>query len=166
MEDKRINAEMQELEKILEFKFKKNSWLKKAMNSSVVKTPNKKNTDHKNEGLATVGDAVLKAVLADFIYKQGVTTDFGITEKKSKYENNKMLHKVVTNYKISDYAYNEKHFSKDKDIPDHEKVVDNEHDVYLEAIIAAMYFDSGYDEAKNWINNWLLPRLKKLSKKK
>lgn len=166
MDEKRINTEMKRLEKILDKEFNNIEWLKKAMDSSIIDNPNKKNNDHKNEGLATVGDAVLKTVLADYLYTNRDTTDYGITEEKSKYENNDVLRKVVVNYRINKYAYNEKHFNKDKFIPEHEKVVDNKHDVYLEAIIGAMYFDCGYDKTKEWINNWLLPKLKEASKKK
>ena len=41
------------------------------------------------------------------------------------------------------------------------KVVNNKHDQYIEAIIAAIYYDSNYDTVKEWISKWLFPLLNK-----
>ena len=57
------------------------------------------------------------------------------------------------------YSYNDLHFYKDPNIPDHEKVVCKEHDPYVEAIVGAVYYDSNYDTTRRWILKWLLPLL-------
>ena len=49
---------------------------------------------------------------------------------------------------IIDYAYNSKHFHLDENVPKQEKVMDSSHNAYMEAIIGAIYYDSGFDEVK------------------
>ena len=63
---------------------------------------------------------------------------------------------------LIDYSYNDLHFFKDPNIPDHEQVVHKAHDPYIEAMVGAVYYDSGnYDTTKRWILKWLLPLLEK-----
>lgn len=71
------------------------------------------------------------------------------------------MHNITDDEKLIDYAFNRKHFYKDKEIPDNEKVVNNKHDQYIEAIVAAIYYDSNYDTVKEWISEWLFPLLNK-----
>ena len=66
---------------------------------------------------------------------------------------------------LIDYAYNEWHFHKDSNIPEHEKVVDKKHDPYVEAIVGAVYYDSDYATTRDLILGWLLPLLEKYKKK-
>ena len=58
------------------------------------------------------------------------------------------------------YAYNAKHFQADSDVPDHEKIVNNGRDPYIEAIVGAVFYDSNYDTTKRWILKWLLRKQK------
>ncbi len=62
---------------------------------------------------------------------------------------------------IIDYAYNDKHFYKDKHVSENEKVRSSKHDSYLEAIVGAVFYDSNYEIVKKWIKEWLLPLLEK-----
>lgn len=157
MDQQRIKEKMEELESIIRFPFKDISHLKKAMCSSIIGTRRK---EYANEGLATVGDAVLKTVIADNLYEvKKITAKGEITKAKSKLESNKTLYKVMINKGLITFAYNDKHFYGDNDIPDNEKVAAGEHDAYLEAIIGAMYYDSGFEKTKEWIVNWLMPLL-------
>ncbi|MCH5179834.1 MAG: hypothetical protein J1F32_01290 [Erysipelotrichales bacterium] len=155
MDEIRIKKEMKELEIKLKYVFKDIRYLITSMSSI------KKDSQYENGGLATVGDAILKAVIATNLYQEGFTTKSQITEKKAELENNKTLHSVVMNEGIINYAYNEYHFHKDSNVPDHEKVACGNHDPYIEAIIGAIYFDSNFDKTKKWINEWLIPLLKK-----
>ena len=56
------------------------------------------------------------------------------------------------------YAYNDEYFAKDNP-PDHKKLPNSTHDPYIERIAAAIYFQSGFDELKKWVLNWLLPKI-------
>ena len=77
--------------------------------------------------------------------------------KKSALENNKVFHNIMEKEALIEYAYNDKYFYRDT--PQHEKVVSKKHDSYLEAIVAAIYKDGGWDKVANWFDNWLFPRL-------
>ena len=83
-------------------------------------------------------------------------------EKTFNYINrNSKNSNLVDDYNSFNYSYNDLHFYKDANIPDHEKVVCKEHDPYVEAIVGAVYYDSNYDTTRRWILKWLLPLLEK-----
>lgn len=163
MDKKRIEKEMRELELKLHYHFINISHLAKAMGSIKIEVPGqgKNGSEYSNEGLATVGDTILKSVIADKLYRDGIQTKGEITTRKSGIENNATMHRMMMNEGLIDYSYNELHFYKDDNIPDHEKVVCKEHDPYVEAIVGAVYYDSNYDTTRRWILKWLLPLLEK-----
>lgn len=163
MEKKRIEKEMRELELKLHYHFNDISWLAKAMGSIKIEVMGrgKNGSEYSNEGLATVGDTILKSVIADKLYRDGIRTKGEITVKKSDLENNSAMHRMMLSEGLIDFSYNELHFYKDPQIPDHEKVVCKEHDPYVEAIVGAVYYDSNYDTTRRWILKWLLPLLEK-----
>jgi dsRNA-specific ribonuclease len=163
MEKKRIEREMRELELKLHYHFNDVSWLSKAMGSIKIEVPGrgKNGAEYSNEGLATVGDTILKSVIADKLYREGTRTKGEITVKKSDLENNAAMHRMMLCEGLIDYSYNELHFYKDPNIPEHEKVVCKEHDPYVEAIVGAVYYDSNYDTTRRWILKWLLPLLER-----
>ena len=165
MQKTRIDAEMRELELKIHYHFNDINWLSKAMKSVLIDLPGegKNHKEYSNEGLATVGDTILKSVIADKLYREGIKTKGEITAKKSDIENNASMHKMMIEEGLIDYSYNELHFYKDSNIPDYEKVVCKEHDHYVEAIIGAVFYDSNYDTTKRWILKWLLPTLNKYS---
>ena len=163
MNSEKIRLKMIELQGKIKYQFSDITLLANAMRSEKIDVPDegKNHKEYTNEGLATVGDAVLKAVIADHFYKSGVKTKGEITTKKSELENNDVMHKIIIKYGLIDYAYNDKHFHSDDNIGDHEKVADSQHDPYIEALVGAIYYDSGYDKTKEWIIGWLLPLLEK-----
>lgn len=165
MQKTRIDAEMRELELKIHYHFNDIDWLSKAMKSVLIDLPGegKNHKEYSNEGLTEVGDTILKSVIADKLYREGLKTKGKITAKKSDIENNASMHKMMIEEGLIDYSYNELHFYNDSNIPDHEKVVCKEHDPYVEAIIGAVFYDSNYDTTKRWILKWLLPTLNKYS---
>lgn len=159
-----IKENMLELEEKIDYHFKDISLLARAMGVIKIEIPDqgKNNKEYTNSVLATIGDAILKAVLTDILYRSyGIQTKGQLTAKKSELEKSSVLHNIMNREKLIDYAFNEKHFYKDKGIPDNEKVVNNNHDQYIEAIIAAIYYDSNYETVKEWISEWLFPLLNK-----
>lgn len=167
IEKQRIAKEMKKLESLIHYKFNDKYLLEKAMCSSIIEVfcEGKVTKEHSNEGMATVGDTVLKLVIADYLYSEkGVKTKGEITDRKSELERNTTLHEVMVKEGLIDYAYNDHHFYSDRDIPSHEQVVSGEHDAYLEAIVGAMYYDAGFNKTKEWIRKWLIPLLDKYKK--
>ena len=164
MENNRIVKEMRELELKIHYHFNNIQWLARAMGAIKIPVPGqgKNGTEYANDGLATVGDTILKSVIAaEYLYRNGIQTKGEITAQKSALENNATMHRLTLGEGILGYAYNDLHFASEANIPDHEKVSQREHDPYVEAIVGAVYYDSNYDTTKRWILKWLLPLLEK-----
>jgi len=142
MEKERIEKEMHRLEVEIHYHFHDISKLSIAMGSikQEVQGQGKNGSEYANEGLATVGDAVLKAVIADKLYSEDkLLTKGKITAAKSDLESNATMHDLMEKEGWKKYAYNNLHFSGDPQIPDSEKVVFKRHDPYVEAIVGAFF---------------------------
>lgn len=164
MDDDRIIKEMQALEDIISYHFNDIKILAEAMNSTKVKVDGagQHAKNYVNDTLATVGDAVVKLVIADYLKTvKNYNTKGKITSEKQKYESNKALHNLIISKKIIDFAYNDKHFNSESNIPKQEQVVHKKHDAYMEAIAGAIYYDQGYECVKEWMIGWLKPMLEK-----
>lgn len=109
-------------------------------------------------GYETIGDAMLKGIISEYLFERGKTSKAEITKTKQPIEANDSYHKVTLDTGIWKYAYNDEYFAKD-DPPDHKKLPNSAHDPYIERIAAAIYFQSGFDELKKWVRNWLLPKI-------
>lgn len=62
---------------------------------------------------------------------------------------------------IIKFAHNDKHFYCDENVPNNEQVFCREHDSYLEAIVGAIYYDSGFFSVKKRFMNYLYNELEK-----
>lgn len=161
MDGKRLEQQLHKLELEIHYSFRQISWLKKAMSAILVEVPGggKNHKEYENEGLATVGDTILKTYLADNIYRSGITTKGMITTEKEKYENNDILFRVINDLGWIKYAYNEKFFYEES--PLENRVSNPSHSPYIEAIIGAIYYDSNMDTVRRWIGRILMPILAK-----
>ncbi len=98
--------------------------------------------------LYTLGDSILKFILTEYLLDKGY--DKGeITKRKKELENNATLHELCNKSEIFKYAYNDVAFSSDA--PKENQVYHSKHDVYIEAIIAAIYKDRGMEYCKKWV---------------
>lgn len=104
-----------------------------------------------------MGDALLKSIIAEYFFQNGNNRG-EISIKKSQLENNDKLFQIANDSRIVDYAYHETHFLKD-DPPQNQKVSNSKHNQYIEAIIAAIFHDSNYEELSRWVYSWLLPKV-------
>ncbi len=161
MDDKRLEQQLHKLELEIHYSFRQISWLKKAMSAISVEVSGegKNHKEYENEGLATVGDTILKTYLADKIYRSGITTKGMITTEKEKYENNDILFRVINDLGWIKYAYNERFFYEES--PLENRVSNPNHSPYIEAIIGAIYYDSNMDTVRRWIGRILMPILAK-----
>lgn len=159
MDQERIYKEMHELEGIIGYTFNNIQHLADAMNATKLKNDNagRNNDEHYNHALATVGDALLKSIIAEYFFQNGNNRG-EISTKKSQLENNDKLFQIANDTRIVDYAYHETHFLKDNP-PQNQKVSNSKHNQYIEAIIAAILHDSNYEELSRWVYSWLLPRV-------
>ena len=87
MDQERIYKEMHELEGIIGYTFNNIQHLADAMNATKCNNPNrsKNNDEHMNHSLATVGDAILKAINAELLFQEGKNRgDITIQKVKKK----------------------------------------------------------------------------------
>lgn len=173
MEEEIVLTKMKDLESKIGYKFKDIRYLSKAMcaTSQKYKYINSKGeerdfSEYINQGFATVGDAILKAALADYFYCEGITTRRVLTNTKGQIENNDTLYDLLNKFSLDDigtklieYAHNESFFYNDS--PNNCRVPNSkDHSQYIEALVAAVYYDSNsFEGTYKWIINWLKPRL-------
>ena len=101
-----------------------------------------------NERLEYLGDAILGAVIADFLYNRFPNQDEGfLTQMRSKLVNRSFLTELTFQIGLNNYIKSNTN-----------NTVENSH-IYgdaLEAIIGALYLDKGYSFTKNFITKKLL----------
>ena len=95
MDTSRIIIEMHKLEKKLKYKFNNIYYLSKAM--CAIKLGKKaRNNSYQNDGLAVVGDALIKFVLSDKIYRiDNIDNKGKITTIKKDLESNSTFNEVI-----------------------------------------------------------------------
>ncbi len=103
-----------------------------------------------NERLEFLGDAVLSAIIADFLYNRFPYEDEGyLTKTRSKLVNRAFLTKLATDMGLHDFI--------DSNTT---KNIDSSH-IYgdaLEALIGAIYLDKGYQVAKFFVTKKILSK--------
>ena len=144
LSQKKINARMHELAALFDYDCRKLSHIKAAMYCKKEEGRN----DYTNDAMATLGDAVMKLVWSEHFFAMGLDKD-GITERKAALEKNATLRRICDRVGIYRYAYND-HFFADE-APKNQRLPYGKHDIYLEALIAAVYLDRGLDYTRAWI---------------
>lgn len=101
-----------------------------------------------NERLEYLGDAILGAAIADFLYNRFPNQDEGyLTQMRSKLVNRSFLTQLTYQIGLNHYIQSNT-----------TSTIESSH-IYgdtLEALIGAIYLDKGYDEAKKFITRKLL----------
>ena len=101
---------------------------------------NKKQSINNNERLEYLGDAILDAVIADFLYLRFPEQNEGfLTKMRAKIVNRDFLNNLACLAKINNMIIINK-----KSIP----VIDNIYGNAFEAFIGALYLDKGYEKTK------------------
>lgn len=153
MEEKNIIEKMYGLAKSINYEFDNISFLKAAMYCKKIPNQNndgKNRRNYTNERYATLGDAFLKFILTELLFDNENNYDKAkITQKRKEIENNNKLYELCNECGIIEYAYHDTNFYCDA--PKHNKVPHPKHDVYIEAIIGAIYKDKGFEYCKNWV---------------
>lgn len=101
-----------------------------------------------NERLEFLGDTIIDAIIADFLYHKFPEEDEGyLTKVKSKMVSRKTLTTIAQSMQISDHIV----YQTGRSI----RLATLEGNAF-EALIGAIYLDSGYDAAKKSINHSVL----------
>jgi len=164
--NERIKELIALLEENIHYKFKQHEYIQEALNVSTLKDRidfkgnlSLDKSDEVNEAIATVGDAVLKIVLAEYFYHIRKDNDY-ITKEKLAVECNNNLARVCRRKKIDYSAYKDNGSTLGNEVLN-DRLPHNAHSLgtLFEAVIAAIYFDSGFDFTKLYIKKEFLPIL-------
>jgi ribonuclease-3 len=114
-----------------------------------------------NERLEFLGDAVLEIVVTEFLYLNFTSTPEGdLTNWRASLVNAKMLYEVAAELEIESCLYLSKGESRDKNKKSRQFILANS----IEALIGAMYLDSGIETAKEFILKKVVSKLDNILK--
>ncbi len=121
-----------------------------ALRHSSIAPTNSEGFKESNERLEYLGDAILGAVVADFLFKKYPFKDEGfLTEIRARIVNREMLKSVAFNLGLQNLIEVDKRLKRHKS----KKALMGD---AMEAIIGAYYLDKGYKKCKIFIENKLL----------
>jgi len=104
----------------------------------------KEGSDQNNERLEYLGDAILSAIIADFLFKKYPYKEEGfLTEMRSKMVNRNQLNDIAIKMGMKKISY----FNKFDSSLKMSQIFGNT----LEAIVGAIYLDKGYDKTSQWV---------------
>lgn len=104
----------------------------------------KEGSDQNNERLEYLGDAILSAIIADFLFKRYPYKEEGfLTEMRSKMVNRNQLNDIAVKMGLKKISL----FNKFDGSLKMSQIFGNT----LEAMVGAIYLDKGYDKTKQWV---------------
>lgn len=109
----------------------------------------KENADENNERLEYLGDAVLSAIVADYLFKKYPYKGEGfLTEMRSKMVNRQQLNDLALKLGLKKIAF----YNKIDGSLKSSQIFGNT----LEALIGAVYLDKGYAKTQNWVTKQMI----------
>ena len=104
----------------------------------------KETADENNERLEYLGDAVLSAIVADYLFKRYPYKGEGfLTEMRSKMVNRQQLNDIALKMGLRKLTF----YNKFDNALKGSQIFGNT----LEALVGAVYLDKGYDKTHNWV---------------
>jgi ribonuclease III len=140
-----VSSFRKELRNILGFKPGNISLYKTALTHRSVREA----TDENNERLEYLGDAILSAMIADYLYKRYPYKEEGyLTEMRSKMVNRQQLNDIAVKMGLKKITlYNKM---------DGSLKVSQIFGNTLEALVGAIYLDYGYKKANKWVMDYVI----------
>ena len=109
----------------------------------------KESSDQNNERLEYLGDAILSAIIADFLFKKYPYKEEGfLTEMRSKMVNRVQLNDIALKMGLKKITFYNKFDSSLKI----SQIFGNT----LEALIGAVYLDKGYSKTQKWVEKYII----------
>ena len=150
MKRRKIVKEMIILAELIRYKTEDITYLAEAMCVNELSDGNTSDKKYSNGPLATLGDAVLKMIITEMFYFE--EKDRGeITSRRMNIEKINALRYVTLDFDLQQFAYNDQYFFEEA--PEDQKLPDLKQDVYIKAIIGAIYLDRGLKYCKKWIKS-------------
>lgn len=149
-----MNIDFNEFEEKTGVVFSDKELLKRAFTHRSFINENKSHGRH-NERLEFLGDAVLELVITDYLFnKYPDSTEGDLTLYRAALVNTQSLSQVATDLSMGDYLLLSKGEAKDTGKA-REHILANT----VESFIGAIYLDSGYDNAKDFIVKNISPMI-------
>jgi ribonuclease-3 len=149
----RIENNLESFEKIAGVRFNDKDLLKQAFVHRSYLNENRNFPIGHNERLEFLGDAVLELVITDYLYSKYPKKNEGeMTSLRSALVNANTLYQVAENLKMNDYLLLSRGESKDTGRA-RQYILANT----VESFIGALYLDSGYEKAKNFVYGHITP---------
>lgn len=153
MDRELIGSRIKELAEYIGYEYNDISWLEKAMYCKYIgRKGNVRNRDrYSNGNLAALGSAILKMIVADELFDNGLSLR-EVDNHKNRPQDYEVLFRLDWENQIYRFAYD--------DIGDYYNLSGGvhpplpAHDLYIEAIVAAIYKDRGYDYTRQWVKNF------------
>lgn len=145
---------MLELEKKLEYEFKNKSLLENALTHSSYANENRKNGIESNERLEFLGDSILGMVVAEFLYKRyGNMPEGRMTRFRAELVCERSLHSVAEEIDLGTFISLGRGEEQGGGRTRPSILADA-----VEAILAAVYLDGGFDAAKKIIDRFIITK--------
>src|SRR3989344_5960190 len=149
--------DLTELENKIKIKFKDKSLLQSALTHRSYLNENRKWPLPHNERLEFLGDAVLELITTEYLYKAYPNPEGELTNFRSALVNYKMLSEVASDLELDGYILLSKGEAKDTGRA-RQVILANA----LEALIGAIYLDSGFEATRVFVNDYIILRLEKI----
>ncbi len=142
------------LESKIKIQFKDRNLLQSSLTHRSYLNENRKWPLAHNERLEFLGDAVLELITTEHLYRNFPNPEGELTNLRSALVNYKMLSEIAQSLNLDDFILLSKGEAKD---------VGRARQVILanamEALIGAIYLDSGFDVVKNFIHEFVIAQL-------
>jgi ribonuclease III len=135
-----VSSFKKELENVLGIRIGKANLYRIALSHRSVR----ETADENNERLEYLGDAVLSAVVADYLFKRYPYKEEGfLTEMRSKMVNRQQLNDIALKMGLKKLTF----YNKFDNSLRGSQIFGNT----LEALVGAVYLDKGYDKTRQWV---------------
>lgn len=115
-----------------------------------------------NERLEFLGDAVLELVVTESLFENYENPEGELTNWRAALVNSEMLAELCQDLQVEPYLYMSRGEAKDADSKARKYILANAY----EAIIGAIYLDSGWESAKKFITERVLSQLPRIFEEK
>ncbi len=147
--------DLETLENKIEIKFNDRNILQSAMTHRSYLNENRKWPLPHNERLEFLGDAVLELITTEYLYKNFPNPEGELTNLRSALVNYKMLSIISSELDLDQYILLSKGEAKDTGRA-RQVILANT----IEALIGAIYLDSGFDVTKRFVDKFIIDKLK------
>ena len=144
-----------ELEKVLDIKFKnKDLLLEAVVHRSYINEHKNFKLDH-NERLEFLGDAVLEIIVTEYLFKKYPNPEGELTNWRASLVNSTSLSEVAKTINLEKFLRLSKGEAQDKSQKARDSIVANA----VEALIGAIYLDQGIRATKKFIDKYIISKL-------